>query len=323
MSLKLFATNTTAKILCVLFAVMLWFNVATNEMYHYKVNIPIKYIDPSSGYMLASTPPQEIQVYLSGTGKHLLYFILRSFMDPDASYISVNLAGYPKGRHRISLEKENILLPTEDGVTVESILYNAFFPVVVDKQIRQTIRVDVDSLPPVDAEEGYILTGEPTADPEYVIAEGPEDTIAPLQSIRVASLAVTTLSPSDTLVTGTLKSPGEFVTLNQQNVQIGFTIEPVRTKLFQSIPVSFRDFPRRFRDVLVPDTLSVFIQGPESIVSQSRKEDISVTVQYNKYKTMVDDGDSTIVPDIRYPDGLTNVKTNPVFLRLTDNNSGS
>ncbi len=309
--------------LSILFATILWFNVATNEVYHYKVNIPIKYIAPSSGYMVASTLPDEIQIYLSGSGKQLLHLIIKSFLDPDASYISVNLAGYPKGRHRITLDKKNIFLPADEGITVESILYNAFFPVVVDKQIRQTIHVNVDSLPPVNVEDGYIITGNPTAEPEFVIAEGPEDTISPLQSIRVASLASTSISPANALVEGTLELPGPFVTLNQKNVKIRFTVEPIRTKLFQGVPVSFRNFPRQFQSALAPDTLSVFIQGPESVVSQSRKEDIAVTVQYNSYQSMIAQGDSIIVPDIRYPDGLTSVRTNPSFLRFTDKNPGS
>ena len=54
-----FGKNTTAKILSILFAVILWFNIATNSEYNYKVYIPINYIEPSSGYMLASIPPEE------------------------------------------------------------------------------------------------------------------------------------------------------------------------------------------------------------------------------------------------------------------------
>jgi len=199
-NLNKFKKNTTAKILSVLFATILWFHISTKAEYDYKVSIPITYIEPSSGYMLASTPPEETQVYLRGSGKSLFYFMLKSLIDPEGSYIPVNLAGLPKGRHQITLDKENIFLSTERELSVDSILYNSLFPVVIDKKIKRTVRVDADSLPYFELENGYVLSGKPSVNPKSVTVEGPEDIINTISSIRVATLADKVISQEDSLV---------------------------------------------------------------------------------------------------------------------------
>jgi len=81
--------------------------------------------------MLASVPPEETQVYLRGSGKSLIYFILKSLVNPDESYISTNLAGIPKGEHRIDLDEENIALSTGESLHVERILNNSFFSIKI------------------------------------------------------------------------------------------------------------------------------------------------------------------------------------------------
>jgi len=318
---KKFGKNTTAKIFSILFAIILWFNIATNSEYNYKVYIPIKYIEPSSGYMLASVPPEETQVYLRGSGKSLIYFILKSLVNPDASYISTNLAGIPKGEHRIDLDKENIALSTGENLQVERILNNSFFSVEIDKKITRTVKVDTDSLPLFKLGNNLVLNGKPSANPEFVIIEGPEDIINTMNSVKVVSLDNNMISQEDSLVHARLHDNIPFVTVSQNDVSIHFPVEPLRTKLFR-MPVTFKNFPRKVRQQLNPDTLSVYIQGPESVVSRSRFEDILIIVDYRVYLKQIAQGDSLITPEITYPEGITNVTITPGVLRISDYSSG-
>jgi len=321
--LNKFGKNTTAKILSVLFAVVLWFHISTKVEYDYKVSIPITYIEPSSGYMLASTPPGEAQVYLRGSGKSLFYFMLKSFIDPEGSYIPVNLAGLPKGRHQITLDKENIFLSTEKELSVESILYNSSFPVVIDRKIERTVKVDSDSLPGFELENGFVLSGKPSIKPESVTVEGPEDIINTISSIRVATLADNVVSREDSLVHAKLNNNIHFTNVTPGEVDVHFPVEPLRTKLFRGIPVTFKNFPKKIRQHLKPDTLSVYIQGPESIISRSRSEDIFVTVNYKAYLAQIAQGDSLLKPEVIYPEGITSVSTTPGVLHISDYSSGS
>ncbi len=323
MNFNKFGKNTTAKILSVLFAIVLWIHISTKAEYDYKVSIPITYIEPSSGYMLASTPPEETQVYLRGSGKNLFYFMLRSIINSEGSYIPVNLAGLPKGRHQITLDKTNIFLSTDGDLRIDSILYNSFFPVVIDKKIERTVKVNTDSLPGFELENGFVLFGKPSVKPESVTVEGPEDIINTLSSIRIATLADNVISQEDSLVHAKLNNNIHFVIITPDAVDIHFPVEPLRTKLFRGIPVTFENFPNKIRQHVTPDTLSVYIQGPESIVSRSRSEDIFVTVNYKTYLDQIAQGDSLLKPVVMYPEGITSVSTTPGVLRISDYSSGS
>jgi YbbR domain-containing protein len=318
---KTYGKNTAAKVLSVFFAFILWFNIATNTEYNYKVDIPIKYIYPSSGFMLANEPPDEAQVYIRGSGKSLLYFCLKRMFNADESYVSANLAGLPKGAHRIELQEANIFFTSGANISVERILTNSVIPVSIDKKISRTVRVDVDNLPEVRIDDDLVLNGKPTADPEYVIVEGPADVVDPIESIPIATIEKNVISESDTLIGATLADTVDFAVLNTKNVTLRYSVEPLRTKLFR-IPLKLVNFPQQEEANVSPDTLSVYIQGPESVVSRSRSMDIVISVNYQSYMNRIARGDSFITPEISYPDGIMNVTITPGVLQITDPGGG-
>lgn len=323
MKLKQYSSITTAKIVSVLFAAILWFHVATQAVYNQKAYIPIRYIDPSSGYMLASSPPEEIMVNISGSGKNLILFNLMHFFDPEGSFTTVNLTGLPKGRHRINLDKNNIFLSIEKGITIENILYNSFFPVVIDNKIKRTVKVNLDSIPHFELENGSVLNGQLTSTPEFVTVEGPEDIINTIHTATIHELEDTVIALQDSVVHAKLDDTIRFVVVDPDEIDIHFPVEKLLTKLFRDVPLTKQGFPKRKNLMLKPDTLSVFIQGPESIVSKLRSEDIVVTVNYKNYRDQIAQGDSLIVPKINYPKGITSASITPGVLRISDNSPGS
>ncbi|MFC1541332.1 YbbR-like domain-containing protein [Candidatus Latescibacterota bacterium] len=318
----MYGKNTTAKVLSVLFAFILWFNIASNMEYSDKVTIPIKYTEPSSSFMLASVPPKDAQVYISGSGKSLIYFYLRKFISLDDSYISANLAGYTKGEHKIELKEESIYFSKGEDIIVERILTNSFFPINIDKKIKRTFKVDVDNLPEIKLNENLVFNGKPVANPEYVIVEGPEDIVDPIKSIGVVSLEKNVITESDTIIGATLNDDFDFARFSQKEITLNFSVEPLRTKLFQ-IPLNYINFPQRNRQKISPDTLSVYIRGPESVISRSRSSDIVISVNYRSYLNRITQGDSLIAPEIVYPEGITDVTITPGFLQISGLSDGS
>ncbi len=321
MASKTYGKNTTAKVLSVFFAFILWFNISTNMEYNYKVDIPIRYIKPSRGFMLANVPPEEAQVYIRGSGKNLLIFSLRRLFNSDESYVSANLAGLPKGAHRIELQEENIFFTSGADLSVERILTNSVIPVSIDERVSRTVRVDVDNLPEVTIDNDLVLTGKPTADPGYIIVEGPAEIVDPIESIPIASIEKNVITESDTLIEATLADTLDFADFSTKNVTLRYSVEPLRTKLFR-IPLKYNNFPQQEHAKVTPDTLSVYIQGPESVVSRSRSMDIVISVSYRSYLKHITDGDMFITPEIWYPDGITNVTITPGVLQITDPGGG-
>lgn len=308
--------NIGAKVFSGLFALVLWFHVATEQDYSDKVEIPILYKEPSSGFMLASTPPASIHAYITGTGKSLLAFLALRLFNPEESYVSVSLAGLPKGRHRITIDPATVFIPTGENVRIESILSNASFSVEIDRKVRQTVEVSLDSLPPHRLEEGLVVNGKFSSTPAYIIIEGPEDLLSPISSLPVSSLIPSVITASDTIVQGFFTSPSPFLSIEGQPVNIRFPVERLQRRLFPGVTVTLSNFPRRYRDLISPDTLSVIIQGPASVIERSRPQDIAVVVNYQAFQKQRTNGDTLITPVIRHPKGVTSASTNPFALRI-------
>ncbi|MFC1511723.1 hypothetical protein ACFL5H_00830 [Candidatus Latescibacterota bacterium] len=308
--------HDAAKLLCFLFALLLWFHVATEQEYGDQVSLPIHYHEPTSGYILANSPPDQVKIALSGTGKNLLSFKIGLLTNPGVAYVNVTLADLRRGTHIITLNTEDITISEDASVTIVDILENAEISVLIDRKIERSLAVALDSLPPYRVEEGFVLNGKPLVTPVSITAEGPEEVLLEMRTIRISSLNTETISLADSLVEAVLDIPSPFVNVSQAIVEVRFPVERLRTKLFRGVPVTLSGFPQRFESVFLPDTLTVLIQGPESVISLSRAEDIVVEVNYSSFLEQTAGGDSLITPTIKYPNGITGASTTPVALRI-------
>jgi YbbR domain-containing protein len=310
--------HIAAKILSVLFACILWFHISSKAEYTYKVDIPVKYIEPSNGFIIASQIPSEAVIQVRGSGRKLFPYMMKRFSKKDGSYAIVSLVGLQKGRYQVSIDNNNIFIPANIGLNPDNFHSNVKIPVVIDKKIKRTIPVDSNSLPPFTVKDTCILVGKPKPKPEFVTAEGPEDILGDFHALRVKALDKNEISERDSLVPAILDTDSlMFVTINPKSVNIYFPVEPLETRLLSGIRVVLKNFPKKVRPRLEPDTLSVVVQGPKSVVSKLRGGDILVMVNYKIYRQHIARGDSIMEPLIFYPDDITTIRTIPEILHVT------
>ncbi len=314
MKLTLLGPNDTAKLLSFLFAIVLWFHIATEQVYRYEATLPIRYINLPDNYMLANTPPERVQVLLAGTGKSLLSFRLRQMGDSYDSYAMVDLAGPGRGTRQVVIDRQDLYIPESDGITVQEIMNNGSFPLVIDRKAERNVPISTDSLT-VFLDEGCVLAARPEAVPESVAVVGPEEIVSKMTSISIGSLNPSPITYEDTLAQAQLINPSPFLDLSRDTVEIRFFVERLRTKLFR-IQVRLTGFPRNERDTVSPDTISVMIQGPESVISKSGQEDISAEVSHASYLKQTAKGDSLITPTLGYPNGVTSASATPPAVRI-------
>ncbi len=310
--------NFTAKIGSVVIAVFLWFYVITDGMFTTKFTVPIRYVGPSEGYVLASTKPDEATIVLRGTGKELVSFYLVGMFRSDQRYALVNLTGLPEGDSRVTLDPGSFNFGMFSDLNVENILYpdNASFQVMIDRQIKRTVSVNVDSLPEVRVAEGHMLVSAPTARPAFVVIQGPASVIENIDDISIGSIAGRTVTPTDSVLTATLEPP-DFVTVLPDEVELVFRAEPVVSRLFTDIPLTLRGFRRRDSVSFRPDSLSIEIRGPRSVVDGMEKKAIALVVDYSLYRDVSAAGDSMIVPTVDAPDGVSVVSISPKTVQFT------
>ncbi len=310
--------NIAAKIVSVVFAIILWFHVTTNATFSYKVTLPIQYAGPSENYIVASNKPDEILASIKGSGKELFTFFLLGLIQPHKRYAIVNLTGLPTGKNKITINKSDIILGMFTEFQVESILYpdNATFSLEIDRQSERTVAVDTGSLSGFRVKEGYCITGKPDVKPEFVLLQGPENIINALNTVKVAPLKGKNISQKDTVLKASLDIP-QFVTVDTDEVEIHFHVEPLITREVTGIPLTLKDFPERKRPGFTPDTLTVYVHGPESLVSTVEPDNIRITVEYQKYRDSLAAGDSLITPSVTVPKGITVSRIIPRVLRFS------
>jgi len=300
--------NVTAKVLSVLLATVLWFHVTTNSTFSSKCTLPIRYVGPSEGYVVASDKPEEATVVVKGTGKDLLVFYLLGFLRPETRYSLVNLTGLPEGTNTVTLEKSMIHLGMFSDLTIENILYpdNASFKVRIDHEIRRTVAVETGGIPGVRVRDGYCVVGGAVAKPEFVVIEGPSEIIERYNTVKIVSLEEKEVSPADTVLKASLEEI-RFAAVEPKEVELFFRVEPLVTKRLSGLQLTLRGFPRRKRPAFIPDSLTVSVQGPESLLSNLAAENIVLAIQYDRYRDAAAKGDSLITPTVILPDGYEGI----------------
>ena len=298
-------TNNVAKVMSLLAALILWFHVTSGGTFTTTVSLPIRYIKPVRGLMIASAAPERVLVLVRGSGKALITHNLKRFSDQDKQYALVNLAGLHEGKNQISIDRATVFLGVE-GLEVESILENADFTVFLDRKTQRTVTVDVDSLPDIRVDKGLSVVGRPVPEPRYAILEGPESLLRTISKIRIASLPRSTVSLKDTVVMADLDvKMNPFVDVQPKKVELRFKIEPLADKVIEGAPVRLKGFPGKRNYTADPESLNIEIQGPSSIIARVDRGDLMVSITYASFLQQTANGNDAIRPMIVFPKGVT------------------
>lgn len=295
----------------VLVALVLWFHVTSGGTFTTTVSLPIRYIKPVRGLMVASVAPERVLVLVQGSGRALIAHSLKRLSSQDRQYALVNLVGLPEGKNQISIDRSKIFLGVE-GLEVESILENADFSIVLDRRTQRTVTVDVDSLPGLRVDKGTAVVGRPVTDPRYALLEGPESVLRTISKIRVASLPRTEVSLRDTILKAELDTKlNPFVDVQPRNVELRFSVEPLAEKVVPGVPVRLKGFPGKRKYAADPDSLEITLRGPQSTIGKVDRTDITASVLYKDFLQKSANGEGHIRPEIDFPKGITGIILSP------------
>lgn len=309
-------TNNLAKVLSVAAALVLWFHVTTGTYFTTNVAVPIRYMGPSRGLMVAGGVPDHILVQVRGPGRALLSYTLRKLPVQAKRYVLVNLGGLPGGKQPITIHADQVNLGAE-GIEAVRIIENAEFTVPLDNKFQRTVAVSVDSLPGLQVAKDAVMVRPPDVLPRFVTIEGPESIVRPIRSIPIVMPDRRTVSLRDTVMKVALDTTvNPYVTVSPREVELRFALEPLAERVISGIPVRPRDFPRKLY-IIEPDSLTVTVRGPESVVSKLRPRDITATVSYRLFLAQAENGGNIVKPEITSPKGVTVVTLAPETVRIT------
>ncbi|SDY52620.1 CdaR family protein [Tindallia californiensis] len=224
---KFLSKNLAAKIISILFALLLWIyvmSVINPRITREELNIPVKLVNENiirqSGLVVYGNPEPTIRVRLTGN-RDQVHRVTRNNIDA-----KVDLRGYEEGTNSIPIE-----VSVPGGVEVE---YSPRYVTVeleriVEKQIP--VGLNVEGTPA----SGFVV-GETQIKPEEVWVEGPESYINSIEEI-VAQLQLSNENNniSKSLPLRAINSRGEEV--DQVEVKTGFVEVNVMIDQIKSVPV--------------------------------------------------------------------------------------
>ncbi len=305
----------------VVFAMLLWVHVTSNATFSSKCTMPIRYVGPSEGYVIASEKPDEATVVVTGAGRDLVRFYASGLIGVDERYALVNLTGLPVGANTVSIDRDMIHLGMFSELSVDTVLSpnNASFAVDVDRLIKRTIAVDTKSLPEFKVSDSAAILGKPWAKPAYVVMTGPASIIGHISAAKVSVLLKRNLSSADSVVKGYIEKP-RYVEVEPDEVELHFVMDQVASRKISGVKLRLSNIPRKFRTAFKPDSLTVVLRGPKSLLSRITANQIIAGISPDALQNALDNDESSIEPSIRLPNGLTGVSvigTDPKNIELT------
>ncbi len=296
--------NIIIKLLAVLLAVLLWFNVISEKQYEYELTLPVTDIEYPSTLGPVTDLPESLTVKVLAEGKRLL----RS--DWKHAGLRIKATRLTRGINTLDLNLETVSLIRADNVTLLDL--PDISPV--------TVRMDrIDSLPKpiasrlvVIPDDGYMVpSGAVTVDPERAWVIGPVQLLARIDSVYTVQKILDDVQDS-VRVTLPLDNPRVgSLRLNRDSATVEVVLDKVRRKELDDIRIEVRTEIAGGRPVVDPEKIGVTIEGPGTLIDTLSPAGITPVV------TVSDSIQGGYVrPTIELPDDVTLLRIRPDSVRV-------
>ncbi len=296
--------NIIIKLLAVVLAILLWFNVITEKQYEYELKLPITDYELPSSLAPISPLPESLSVKVLAEGKQLL----RS----DWKHAGLRVKGtrMVRGQNTIDFNLETVSLVRSENVTLLDIPVT--MPVVVRlDRIDSTLIPVASRLAVIPGDDYMVLGGSEKVTPPNIWVVGPVQVLGRIDSVYTEQKI---LDGAEEPVRAELKLelPDQpSVQLRQDSVTAWVGVDKVKEREFVGIPVAVLPDGITRRPVVDPGRVTVTIRGPISIVDTLASDDINVAVS-----AAGDGRGEYLKPQVELPQNVKLVRISPDSVRV-------
>ena len=213
-----FTRNLGFKLIALLLALLLWFDVRTEKVTVIDYPVPVTLSIVGDEMTITNDPPAEVEVSFSGTGRDLLR------LDKESLSILKDVQGGENDTLVINLDLQDVQRPADLNVTPIGISPGTI-QVVTDRYVEKTVPLRAEGLPV--AEDGYQVV-DVTVEPTRVALRG---VTAEVRGIASLSLDLEQLSrgpgPFDERLAIAIPDSLKTVTVSPDSVRIQGDVIPV------------------------------------------------------------------------------------------------
>ncbi|HDH04888.1 MAG TPA: hypothetical protein ENH01_04130 [Nitrospirae bacterium] len=208
-----FTTNVWLKLASLFLATGLWFLVMLSGRSEVTMDIPITFINIPPKLEVVDYP-EKIKVCIEGQERLLKY------LKPDEIRAVLDISEAGAGRSFYTLSRDNIKLP-------KSFLITSINPETISLKIEPQLKKAISVRPHVvgSPEKGFVIV-EIKVDPESVILEGPESTIAKIKTIKTEPLDINGINRS-LIYKANLNLSDSHIKKNIDKVEVNISVEKI------------------------------------------------------------------------------------------------
>lgn len=257
---------------------LLWFHVATEKTYNYRVKLPVSEVIVRENLALVSKPPDSITVTVSATGKHLLR------RDWKKAGIRINAAQYSPGTYNVDLTTSNALLADAGIISLDEVIKPGSFLLDIDflDQARAVVTPNLIITP----DDGFAIKSVQRPNPYEITVQGARSLVQAITGLTTEQKEVSGLR-NNVEVTLEVKHPeGYGLTIEPDSVQVSIEVVPVKTRLFENIPVIVYNSPTGKKVRPQPSTVDIEMTGPPDEINLLNRNALIASVDFGEFKTI-------------------------------------
>jgi|GEM_PF-1436292 len=262
--------NASVKLLSLLLAIALWSLVFVSQEGELDVDVPFQLIGITEDLSYSEEIPEVVRVRFNGLGFELLK--IRSFDMGIRINLGVGQVG--PGRYHRPLVSEDVIIPPDIDVRVVEILSPKEISLEFDRLVTHQMAV-VPSLTGRPA-PGFVRVGPVTVDPDSVGVLGPEQRLSSFLSPKAEVLDITGADAGVTGLVG-VRVPAGCQAIPPQ-VTVRVSIEKVVSRTFAELPVEVLHAGNVTLKQMVPESGSVVITGPASVIESLTPEEMRLSI---------------------------------------------
>lgn len=266
-----------------LFAILIWFLVVTENYFEYVVRVPVAITNLKSGTIVSSTVPRSAQVRFRARGRSLLRLLL--FKD---AKVVLDLKR-EIGRRIVSMSAADVVLR---GTLPDIKVVQLVSPDTVSIQVEPLARtrVPIESQVTIKTIPGYTIVGPIKMEPDSVSIEGPSSVIDRYTVVQTnPRVFEKEKNPLEAEVDLILPDDPK-VRLFSSKITISADIQKLMEKYIDGIPVKIKSIPRGMKAIVIPSHLSLTVEGGVNLLTKVTKDDIIAYVDLKKEWTSSEKG---------------------------------
>jgi YbbR domain-containing protein len=286
-----FVANLGVKLLALLVAMVIWFNAIGQREDERSYLVPLSFSGLSDTLTVTGRVPSDVQIAVTGTRRDLLLLEFKKLS------VSLNMHRAEPGRFTQRLSVSDVVLPPDVEPRKVRIISPLLVDVTLERIVTKRVRVAVSLSGGLPGNQ--LLSSIPEAIPGWVLITGPESIVNRMDKVRTRPIELDRIRDSGERETA-LDVDGTILSCEPAKVKIGLFVSERGRRVLANIPPTVLVDELDVVAEVVPNAVSLTLEGPKSLLDTLSSKDVSVLIDLSGKSP----GRYLLAPEVIVPNGI-------------------